>query len=56
MKHHQYPEERKEVAWERALRRMGYEMDYYHCDCMVAGGTVESADAENGVQEAEEVG
>ena len=56
MKHHQYPEERKEAEWNRRLRRMGYEVDYHCCSGMVAGSAVERADAEDRVEAVEEVG
>ena len=56
MKHHQYPEERKEAEWNRRLRRMGYEVDYHCCSGMVVGSAVERADAEDGVSKMEATG
>ena len=56
MKHHQYPEERKEAEWNRRLRRMGYEVDTFRCSDLAAGGAVERADAEDRMEAVEALG
>lgn len=56
MKHHQYPEERKQADWERRLRRMGYVVDYHACNYMADSGVVDCADAEDGVSGMESEG